>query len=174
MYANINLQSSDSSLVTSIKLSFIVESTSVFDEIQAHLNYSYLATWMFCSGTLYTSSPNGVRLPWYSAFDSCWLAVFFESSKIIRKNIFIYYREKLQCSPLEQLPVSYVFLWSMTHYSFIWGHKLVSICRFLHTSDNANSLLEIQKISTLCLIHSSWDIWAKARMKRNGANDQIL
>ena len=45
---------------------------------------------------------------------------------ICNENSLPLLREKLQLSPHQKLPVSYVFLRSAPHYPRIWDHKLVS------------------------------------------------
>ena len=84
-----------------------------------------------------------------------WLAcLLWSPAGYAVKTLYLLLREKLQLSPPQKLPVSFVFLLSAAHYLPVYG--IISwypMCRLLRISDSANSLLEIQAIECLCPLH---------------------
>ena len=94
-----------------------------------------------------------------------WLACFLSSLAGYAVKTHTYYLEKLQLSPPQKLPVSYVFLRSATHYlPRIWDHKLVSDVSAPPDFRQCQPLLEIQATCksmsitfTLGCVHKIWN-----------------
>ena len=89
----------------------------------------YLAIEWSVPESLYLHVHTGVWCPlascfWYLAWLACLL---WSPAGYAVKTLFLLLWEKLQLSPPQKLPVSFVFLRSAAHYlPRIWDHKLVS------------------------------------------------
>ena len=83
------------------------------------------------------------------------MLVFCDPQLDMQWKLSTYYLEKLQLSPPQKLPVSYVFLRSGAHYLLsIWDHKLVSDVSAPPDFWKCKPLLKFRLLVRLCPLHS--------------------
>ena len=121
--------SRDSLTSTSLQPPSIVDLGKVLYKIQGHLNYCYTFNMMISYGNLILPCSYCVWCPLVSCF---WYLsrlayLLWSPARYTVKTLYLLSSEKLQLSPPQKLPISYVFLWPATHHlPHIWDHKLVS------------------------------------------------